>query len=425
MKKVNGVKKVTPDEKLIAARLMAAYQFPYFAAALFMLRPMKVNKFGTLATSQNGIMRWDPEFVESITIKELASVIVHELFHILFNHFERKKNKHADIMVMQEVNGKLIMTSLWNIAGDAEINDGLIESKLDLPKFAVTPASLREDGIEKAADNLLAEEYYDLLLENHKKNGGKVIYLPHPCGGCSGHQLPCEENDRDNPNGWSEAEKQLLIQQVANELQKYDKGNPGKLSNKLMLVVEGILGPPKIPWQQKLGRCLRKAVEDRLGTSADYSYRKLNRKNFSLDVILPSLLYYIPTVTVVIDTSGSMNNDRLVACLSEIGGIIKTCRAKINFIANDCDGISGITTVPCTTMKQVLSNLKGGGGTDFRPAFKFLEKQKVKPSLVVYLTDGEGPAPEKAPSMEVIWVIVDTGVAPAKWGRSIFIDTKK
>ena len=46
---------------------------------------------------------------------------------------------------------------------------------------------------------------------------------------------------------------------------------------------------------------------------------------------------------------------------------------------------------------------------------------RYRPSLLVYFTDGEGPAPTRAPSgLPVLWVL--TGVrpaVPATWGRTV------
>ena len=67
--------------------------------------------------------------------------------------------------------------------------------------------------------------------------------------------------------------------------------------------------------------------------------------------------------------------------------------------------------------------LKGGGGTSFVPVFDLLEEDFEKPAVVLYLTDGYGDAPKKEPNYPVIWGIIDGGVNPAKWGRSLTINT--
>ena len=70
-----------------------------------------------------------------------------------------------------------------------------------------------------------------------------------------------------------------------------------------------------------------------------------------------------------------------------------------------------------------LLNVKvvGRGGTDFRPALARAAKLQPRPSLVIYLTDGYGPAPNHAPlGMEVIWCLVgEQTKEPAQWGHTV------
>jgi predicted metal-dependent peptidase len=46
---------------------------------------------------------------------------------------------------------------------------------------------------------------------------------------------------------------------------------------------------------------------------------------------------------------------------------------------------------------------KGGGGTDFTPAFKWLDTNHIVPDALIYLTDGYGTFPQHAPNYPVLW----------------------
>ena len=54
----------------------------------------------------------------------------------------------------------------------------------------------------------------------------------------------------------------------------------------------------------------------------------------------------------------------------------------------------------------------GGGGTDFRPFFARLPKHRPpwEPSVAIYLTDGYGEFPERAPRCPVLWVVTPGGL---------------
>jgi len=54
----------------------------------------------------------------------------------------------------------------------------------------------------------------------------------------------------------------------------------------------------------------------------------------------------------------------------------------------------------------------GGGGTDFRPCFDWLEAQGIVPQTLVFLTDLCGRFPGEAPSYPVIWASTESRKAP-------------
>jgi hypothetical protein len=46
---------------------------------------------------------------------------------------------------------------------------------------------------------------------------------------------------------------------------------------------------------------------------------------------------------------------------------------------------------------------------------------KVRPDVVVVLTDEKGPAPDRPPGLPVIWCLVGGGEPPAHWGKVVYI----
>ena len=52
-----------------------------------------------------------------------------------------------------------------------------------------------------------------------------------------------------------------------------------------------------------------------------------------------------------------------------------------------------------------LEELQGRGGTDLCPPLEPQVLRRVRPDVVVYFTDGDGPAPDLAPKVPVIWCL--------------------
>ena len=64
---------------------------------------------------------------------------------------------------------------------------------------------------------------------------------------------------------------------------------------------------------------------------------------------------------------------------------------------------------------------KGFGGTDFRPVFKYIQKNmQAQPDLLLFFTDGFGDAPKQQPAYPVMWVLTHAGIRPAEWGRVVY-----
>jgi predicted metal-dependent peptidase len=54
----------------------------------------------------------------------------------------------------------------------------------------------------------------------------------------------------------------------------------------------------------------------------------------------------------------------------------------------------------------------GGGGTDFRPCFNWLEEHGIIPQTLVFLTDLWGTFPDIVPPYPVIWASTDSRPVP-------------
>jgi predicted metal-dependent peptidase len=138
--------------------------------------------------------------------------------------------------------------------------------------------------------------------------------------------------------------------------------------------------------------------------------------------VLPRLRGIVPSIAVLVDTSGSMGagaGTPLAAALAEVKSILRTVGSRVTVALCDTR-VSALRTV--TTIEQVTSMAAGHGGSDFRPAFVALAKLRPRPEIIVALTDGDICVPDTAPAgQSVIWVVVGGTRAPATWGESIIV----
>ncbi len=123
---------------------------------------------------------------------------------------------------------------------------------------------------------------------------------------------------------------------------------------------------------------------------------------------------------IVLDTSGSVMKGPMMRFLEESLNAVRQClpdgRARIHVIQCD-DMVRSDTLISSATDVASLSErfeLNGGGGTDFRPAFEYVDSLIEGGELrhlkgMMYFTDGLGTFPEGRPNYDVAFVFCDDG----------------
>ena len=105
-------------------------------------------------------------------------------------------------------------------------------------------------------------------------------------------------------------------------------------------------------------------------------------------------------VIVIADTSGSMDEDTMNHLLQQIQAIagILNIPLLVLYVDYKYQGCQFIETG-----EQVELFPAGGGGTDYRAGFGYIEEHDFQPDLVLYLTDGLCPFFPEEPKYQVIW----------------------
>jgi predicted metal-dependent peptidase len=122
-----------------------------------------------------------------------------------------------------------------------------------------------------------------------------------------------------------------------------------------------------------------------------------------------------PRIVAVIDTSGSIGGRDLEAIDGELA---RLARQGHRVTVVECDAAIHRVAPYQGRLRQV----RGRGGTDFRPPLERSFLRRCRAELVIYFTDGFGPAPAAAPGVPVIWCLVPGGRPPVAWGRTIWME---
>ncbi len=457
---------LTPQQKLSAARLLATMKLPYFTSGLLSLAPvwlpdstLSSNAGGTLSVTDNWVLLIEPAAVQRWSVDQLAGVLVHEMLHVLREHFPRSRNIGVTTPGLAK---------LWNISGDLEINDDLLTAELELPPEGIFPKTF---GFE---DGLSAEHYYRKLLDmasvcpkcqkrllgndlsedgdgcpkqktkgkskNTKKNcplcsaGNKPAAGGGWCGSGAGRPVPGEADRSQEIRcvGRSPVEAKAIRKKVAADIKEAAQKSRGTVPAEWARWADEVLRPPKIDWRTKLAQHARCAVAYAPG-AVDFRYDRPSRRQAVVGFgagspVLPALRRPKPYVAIAVDTSGSMSSKDLREAVSEAKGILLSVGAEVVFIA--CDAAVGAVRRVRDT-EELISCLVGGGGTDFSPVFDAVGTLYPRPEVLVYFTDGMGPAPAKPPPrLHTIWVLVGKAACephfPGEpWGDMIWVDDQE
>lgn len=127
----------------------------------------------------------------------------------------------------------------------------------------------------------------------------------------------------------------------------------------------------------------------------------------------------IKEFVIAIDTSGSTSGDLVQQFVQKTYNILKSTESfftKINLHIIQCDAdIQEDRKITCQEeFDEYLQTMqiRGLGGTDFRPVFEYVEQLRRNKEFfnlkgLIYFTDGYGDFPEKKPDFDTAFVFVD------------------
>lgn len=378
-----AVKNEQVRTQLIRARTALYIEQPMYgvlALRLKMVEHANDPRIKTLAVSAKAI-HYNPDYVATLDAFYTMSAIAHELQHIMLDHLDRR---------MGRTPGR------WNAACDYVVNAGIKKDG-----FRLHPNWL----YKKEFEGMTSDHVYSLLPEDPDGSGKD------PGGqdgggdwGALDDMIPGDPIDSDEAKtDWEVAI--VGAARIAKEA--------GKLPASMERFMDKLLNN-KVNWKERLRRFAMQHAKN------DFSWSRPQRRMIPYGYYLPSLHSESMALLVnSIDTSGSIDDYILNLFGAEV--LAAKNAARPNSMVNIyCDAaVNHVDTFG--EYDQVEFKMHGGGGTDFRPPFAYIEEQGLKPSCLIYLTDGYGPFPEAAPPYPVLWVMTTDVVAP--WGETIRIET--
>jgi len=388
--------KMTAEQRITKARsaIMRDERFTAISPILMIGSWSVVDDMPTAATNGRDVL-YGRKFVDECDDRLLRFVVLHEYYHVMLQHMTTwaKLDKED--------------AKLSNIAKDMVINLMLNEADPG-GQFLTVWEHAYCDQQYKGLDT--GEVYRRLKNQSQSQPQGQQM---------DDHQSGGEPGDEEGEGGMkplTEAEAGEVIKAVDTALRQ-GALIAGKLGHGMARDVEALL-EPVVPWQDVLRDWLKTTAKgEDLST-----WRRPARRWLGQDMYMPSrYTESVERIVIGIDTSGSIGEEALRRALSEVAGACEMVSPQMVDVIYWDARVAAHEVYEGERVRDIanVTKPKGGGGTDARAMFDFMDKRGIKPDAVIMFTDGYTPWPKTLPC-PVLWCISTKGLR-APVGESLYV----
>lgn len=381
---------------------------------------MRNRSYGMGTDGKN--LYYNPEYVLRAYQKEkgfVSRMYLHLVVHGIFRHF------FVNLQIEQRK---------WDLACDMA-TEYIIESwKLDFADISAGADEKRElDRIRKNVGLMNAEKIYGYLKKTKEseidrlekifrrddhsfwyletKNRNDVIQVK---SGQVNQNREVMFSNQKLEELWKQAAKKIQV-----DLETFMRSRSGETGD--FLVNLKLANRKKQDYSAFLRKFTRLGEHMKINDEEfDYNFYTYGMQLYGNMPLIEPLEYkdvrVVKTFVTVIDTSGSVEEEKLRRFLEKTYQILKSGQEsedRVNFHLVQCDALvqKDVKITSEKELEQVMEDLTlyGRGGTDFRPAFEYIEELRKNGELtnlngMLYFTDGMGVYPRKKPEYPVAFI---------------------
>lgn len=381
---------------------------------------MRNRSYGMGTDGKN--LYYNPEYVLRAYQKEkgfVSRMYLHLVVHGIFRHFF--------------VNPQIEQRK-WDLACDMA-TEYIIESwKLDFADISAGADEKRElDRIRKNVGLMNAEKIYGYLkktkeseidwLETIFRRDDHSFWYPETKNRNDVIQVKSGQVNQNREVMFSNQKLEELWKQAAKKIQvdleTFMKSRSGETGD--FLVNLKLANRKKQDYSAFLRKFTRLGERMKINDEEfDYNFYTYGMQLYGNMPLIEPLEYkdvrVVKTFVTVIDTSGSVEEEKLRRFLEKTYQILKSGQKsedRVNFHLIQCDALvqKDVKITSEKELEQVMEDLTlyGRGGTDFRPAFEYIEELRKNGELtnlngMLYFTDGMGVYPRKKPEYPVAFI---------------------
>lgn len=343
-------------------------------------REIRVDITWPLATVPkiNGFtMYFNPLLFLQCDKKEMAALFKHEIYHMMYMHYERVnnlKNKYSNEVI--------------SMAIDISINQFV--KNMPMEAYRIERVN-REFNIE-LKENRSIEEYSKEIqkaieerIEKSSKDKNSDT-LAREVDIAKAHEI------WDNIDV-SDSSVKENVKKIALSLKS--SGKP----DEILKLISKFEEKEELSWQNILKRMIPTVKSGYRKTITRRDRRQPDRMD-----LRGKLANHIPELIIAIDISASMTDEDIRKIMVEILAIVRTREAQITVV--ECDNeIRRVYAL--RSPKDIKPRSEKNGSTAFSPVFQYIREKNLSDSIVIYFTDGVGEKELKVKPLNkgIIWVL--------------------
>jgi len=365
---------MTHLDKIAKAKARLMLEHPYFGTVASSLKLEQNNELLTFL-SDGEALRYNSEYIDRLDVAEVEFVMANGAMHAVLKHQHRSAGRTQ---------------WLWQTATDYVVNSMLVNNGMQLPEYA---------NYEHKFDGMYAEEVYQMLRDEMMNDEfGMEEQIEQIMEGDDVHNENIHMQQENVASPDASEQKPDKSSKDKEEYSSTPSQNSEALSEELKEQFEQIF--QKLNRQGNLPKDLKFVVPEYFSHKVDW---RDNMKYLYRGIYLPSLSSDLLRIVIAVDTSGSVDETLLTTFLGEVNSIMQSYpNYEIDLITADAKIQSHKVFLPGESLDYEVN---GGGGTDFRPVFEYIDQQINYPTLLLYFTDGMGTFPKIEPSYDVMWVM--------------------
>ena len=382
------VRKIELKTEMRNTRILLMKADPFYGSLLLNIPIEERSDIATACTDGRAIY-YNPRFLGSLSEKERRFVLMHELFHVLLRHPLRMKGRNAkicnvaaDLIVNAEVI-RLMNNRGFNGIFPMSVPSGTLRASLPLGiAMEELYARLKADNKENPLNqNILLRKSY--ISPGTRKNDPIEVPLPRP-GERDREMLPLAPDDleSDNLSAADQARIEKMLRGLIKEALRDSHGGTGSLYRPREILALGSGRP--LNWKRILKDLLSEEQDE------DTSYATPERKYIHMDLILPGhgqTEERLNEAWAFVDSSGSIGDEQMHRFLCELLELLRSFGCTLHLAYWDTE-VTDVYRKIRTKKELEDSKPMHSGGTDINCVFQWMDQEKIKPDVLLILTDG-------------------------------------